>query len=203
MDAIATVESTQPGVYTWQGYDPTVRCDLTSTAVEADGKLVFIDPVALTDTALATLLGDRLPGAILLTNGNHQRDSLAFRHRLNIPIIAPRNAQHELTADIWMDTPSHTGYCGLQSIFLPGAGAGETAFYRRGENPILIFGDAVVHLPPEGLRRLPEKYCEDAKLAKASLSSLAGLPVTALHFAHGRPIIENAFTELQTILRLG
>jgi hypothetical protein len=200
MELISQFESVGPHTFTWQGYEPAVKCDLTSTAVDSAGRLVFVDPVGLTEAALSELLSVRMPSAILLTNANHQRDSLALRDRLNIPIIAPEPARAEIIADIWIDLSNPTTVHGLRPIPIPGAGLGEVAYYFSGNEPCLIFGDAAINLPPDGLRLLPEKYCEDAGLLSQSMKALANLNVQTLHFAHGRPVSQHAADALQSLV---
>jgi len=200
MELISQFECVGPHTFTWQGYEPAVKCDLTSTAVDIAGRLVFVDPVGLTDSALAELLNGCTPSAILLTNANHQRDSLALRDRLEIPIIAAEPARAEIIADIWIDLSNPTPVHGLRPIPLPGAGLGEVAYYSAGDEPCLIFGDAAINLPPDGLRLLPEKYCEDAGFLRKSMMALAGLNVQTLHFAHGRPVTHRAAEALRALL---
>ncbi|MFY8216835.1 MAG: hypothetical protein ACOVMP_09595, partial [Chthoniobacterales bacterium] len=146
MEPISQVEPIGSRAFTWQGYEPSVKCDLTSTAVEVGGTLVFVDPVALTELALETLLVGRTPSAILLTNANHQRDSLALRDRLSIPIVAPAGAKGEIIADFWIDETESGLVYGLCPIPLPGAGVGEVAYCLESDEPCLIFGDAVINL---------------------------------------------------------
>ncbi len=200
MDVVADFEIFSDGVFSWQGYEPDVKCDLTSTALESEGELIFVDPVALTQDALDRLVAGRNPGAILLTNANHQRDSLALRQRLKIPIVAPALAKMEVDADLWIEGAAESPVHGLRAIPLPGAGVGEMAFYRQGREPVLVIGDAVIHLPPEGLRHLPDKYCVDAVQAVASVATLRALPVGAIHFAHGSPIVRNAAVLLRAMI---
>jgi hypothetical protein len=200
MDPLADFKTLPHGVFSWQGYEKDVKCDLTSTALESDGELLFVDPVALTDEALERLIAGRTPGAILLTNANHQRDSLVLRQRLDIPIIASALAKTEVSADLWIEGSEEPTVRGLRAIPLPGAGVGEMAFYRLGPEPVLVIGDAVIHLPPEGLRYLPEKYCMSAAQAVASVATLGGLPVGAIHFAHGEPLLRDAGVSLRAMI---
>ncbi len=198
MAPIDEIEICAHGVFYWQGYEPAVKADLTSTALEVSGELILFDPVDLAAAAWKTLIADRKPGAIFLTNGNHQRDSLVIQKSLAIPIIAPIGAKGEVDADVWIEAGNQTPIHGLTPIPLPGAGPGETAYFRAGEGGgVLVIGDAVINLLPEGLRHLPDKYCENPALAKMSVAGLCDLPVAALCFAHGQPIFEDA----QSLLR--
>jgi hypothetical protein len=132
---------------------------------------------------------------VVLTSGNHQRESLVFSKRFGIPVFAPEHAGDDIIADQCFR--SGDPVAGMESIALPGFGPGETAFlYERA----LIFGDALINLEPEGLRVLPEKYREDKKQSLRSLGNLKGLKPEILLFAHGHPIIQNAISRLTVSL---
>lgn len=185
------------GLFHWQGYEPEVKCDCSSTAVVTSAGLIFIDPIPLADEALKELVGESFsaPAAVVLTSGNHQRESLALAKRFGIPIFAPGNAGDDIIAD--QRFGSGEPAAGMESIALPGFGPGETAFLFEG---VLIFGDALINLEPEGLRLLPEKYCEDKKQSLRSLAALKALKPQVLLFAHGSPITQNAAGRLSTLL---
>ena len=85
----------------------------------------------------------------------------------------------------------------MESVALPGFGPGETAFFYDG---VLILGDALINLEPEGLRLLPEKYREEKRKSIRSLAALNPLKPQVLLFAHGHPIIQNASSRLAACL---
>ena len=85
----------------------------------------------------------------------------------------------------------------LRVISLPGAGPGEIGLVGNG---IACIGDAIINLPPEGLRLLPEKYCTDAGQSRASLRKLLSCEFQVMTFAHGAPIIESAHRKLEHLL---
>jgi glyoxylase-like metal-dependent hydrolase (beta-lactamase superfamily II) len=197
MKPVADYATVRSGVFVWQGYEPAVKCDCSSSALETEAGLIFIDPIPLAEEALQELLEESslAPAAVLLTSGNHQRESLVLAGRFGIPVIVPKDAGEDLVAKerlISGDT-----VLGLQSIALPGFGPGETAFLHDG---VLIFGDALVNLEPEGLFLLPEKYRIDKKEALRSLEALQGLSPEILLFAHGTPIVQNAVHRLSACL---
>jgi len=131
------------------------------------------------------------PAAVVLTSGNHQRESLALAKRFGIPVFAPEDAGEDIIAD--QHFRSGDLVAGMESIALLGFGPGETAFLHEGT---LIFGDALINLEPEGLRPLPEKYREHKKQSLQSLEALNELQPQVLLFAHGPPIVQNAATRL-------
>ena len=166
-----------------------MKCDCSSTALVTPSGLIFIDPVPLAEEALKELVGESFsaPAAIVLTSGNHQRESLALAKRFGIPVFAPEDAGDDISADqrFRLGDP----VAGMESIALPGFGPGETAFLHDGA---LVFGDALINLEPQGLRMLPEKYLEDKKQSLRSLAALRALNPQVLLFAHGHPIVDRA-----------
>lgn len=186
-----------PGLFHWQGYEPEVKCDCSSTAIVTPAGLIFIDPIPLDDGALKDLVAESFsaPAAVVLTSGNHQRESLALGKRFGIPVFAPEDAGEDIIAD--QRFRSDGPVAGMESIALPGFGPGETAFLYEGT---LIFGDALINLEQEGLRPLPEKYREDKKQSLRSLAALKEMKPQVLLFAHGHPIIQNAATRLSGCL---
>jgi len=193
MKPVPEYATVRPGLFHWQGYEPEVKCDCSSTALVTEAGLIFIDPIPLADAALQDLVAESFsaPAAVVLTSGNHQRESHALSKRFGIPVFAPENAGDDIIAD--QRFRSGDPLAGMKSIALPGFGPGETAFLHEG---VLIFGDALINLEPEGLRLLPEKYREDKKQSLRSLAALVELKPEVLLFAHGHPIIQNATTRL-------
>jgi hypothetical protein len=190
---VAEYSTIRPGLFHWQGYEFAVKCDCSSAALVTPAGLVFIDPIPLAEEALKDLVADSFssPAAVVLTSGNHQRESLSLARRFGIPVFAPNDAGDDIIAD--QQFCSGDPVAGMASIKLPGFGPGETVFHHEGA---LIFGDALINLEPEGLRPLPEKYREDKKQSLRSLGVLKGLKPEVLLFAHGHPIIQNASSRL-------
>jgi len=197
MKPVPEYSTVGPGLFHWQGYEPAVKCDCSSTAIVTSAGLIFIDPIPLIEEALKEIVADSFsaPAAVVLTSGNHQRESLALAKRFGIPIFAPKEAGDDMVAD--QRFRSGDPVAGMKSIALPGFGPGETAFMYEGA---LIFGDALINLESEGLRPLPVKYREDKKQSLRSLAALQNLKPQALLFAHGNPIVKDASGSLATLL---
>jgi len=193
MKPVSEYSTVRPGLFHWQGYEPAVKCDCSSTAIVTQVGLIFIDPIPLADGALRDLVAESFsaPAAVVLTSGNHQRESLSLAKRFGMPVFAPTDSGDDIIAD--QRFRSGDLVAGMESIALPGFGPGETAFLHEGA---LILGDALINLEPEGLRLLPEKYREDKKQSLRSLAALKGLKPQILLFAHGNPIIQNAESRL-------
>jgi glyoxylase-like metal-dependent hydrolase (beta-lactamase superfamily II) len=197
MKAVPEYSTVRSGLFHWQGYEPAVKCDCSSTALVTPAGLIFIDPISLAEEALKELVLESFsaPAAVVLTSGNHQRESLALAKRFGIPVFAPANAGDDIIAD--QRFLSGEPVAGMESVALPGFGPGETAFFYDG---VLILGDALINLEPEGLRLLPEKYREEKRKSIRSLAALNPLKPQVLLFAHGHPIIQNASSRLAACL---
>lgn len=181
----------------WQAYEPAVKCDLTSCAILTGEGLVLVDPINLTQSGMDTLLSLGKPTAIVLTNGNHLRDSMAFQHRLGIPIHASADAASE--AGIVTERVLTEGgqIAGLRVTTIEGAGPGEIALV--GWNTVCI-GDAVINLPSLEFSLLPEKYCVAPEKLRDSLRKLLQYEYQVMTFAHGAPLIKDAISRLEDLL---
>lgn len=201
MKPVPEYSTVRPGLFHWQGYEPEVKCDCSSTAIVTPSGLVFIDPIPLAEETLKDLVAESFsaPVAVLLSSGNHQRESLALAKRFGIPVFAPEDAGDDIISD--QRFRSGDPVAGMESIALQGFGPGETAFFHEG---VLIFGDALINLEPDGdqggLRLLPEKYWGDKKQSLRSLDALKGLNPQVLLFAHGQPIVQAAGERLTKVL---
>ena len=197
MKPVPEYSTIRPGVFYWQGYEPAVKCECSSTALVTSSGLIFIDPIPLAEEVLKDLIAESFsaPAAIVLTSGNHQRESLALSKRHGIPVFAPTDAGNDIIAN--QRFCSGDPVAGMESIPLSGFGPGETAFLHEG---VVILGDALINLEPEGLRLLPEKYREDKKQSLNSLFALSKVYPHILLFAHGQPIVQNAAGALACLL---
>lgn len=196
MKPVPEFSTIRPGLFHWQGYEPEVKCDCSSTAIVTTAGLIFIDPIPLVKEALQELVAESFsaPAAVVLTSGNHQRESLVLAKKFGIPIFAPADAGDDILADQLFFAGDLVA--GMESIALPGFGPGETAFLYDG---VLILGDALINLEPEALRLLPEKYCLDKKAAHRSLEVLKSLKPEIICFAHGNPIVQDALRRLNAL----
>jgi glyoxylase-like metal-dependent hydrolase (beta-lactamase superfamily II) len=187
--------------FTWSCYEPSIKCEWGATALKMNSGLVVIDPVPLADEAWAELLAIAPLRAILLTSGNHARETEHLRQRHSVPVGSAPGARKELAPLkpdlIFLETEL---LYGITPVPLAGGAPGETAFLAP--NGVVVLGDAVVAMDPEqgGLQILPDKYCEDPKQLRASLQKLAALDFHTLTFAHGLPVVGQAKAKLQALL---
>ena len=163
------------GFFTWHAYDPSCKAELWSTAYFSHGINVLFDPIPWPK-------GNPQPGnplQIVQTNGNHDRECKALEKLFSAEITKQPK--------------------GFQNISLPGAGAGETAYFHP-SSETLVVGDALIHLAPHPLMPLPDKYCTDPAVLKVSLVELLKYPIRRIFFAHGAPILQDGFQQIQTLL---
>jgi hypothetical protein len=197
MAVAADFTAVTPSLFAWQAFEPAVKCELSSCALDTVDGLIFIDPIGLADAALARLLRGRTPAAIILTNGNHTRAAGALRDRLGVKVLASTEASG---LDIVPDAILAAGEIApgdLTVVPLPGAGPGEIALIGHG---LACIGDALIHLPPEGLRLLPAKYCANPEQLRHSLRKLLSYQFQVMTFAHGAPLVEAAHRQLEQLL---
>ena len=184
-------------LFTWQAYEPAVKCDLSSSALDTGDGLILVDPIDIAEPALVRLLNGRKTAAIVLTNGNHARAAAVFRARLGAPVFAAANADG---LGIVPDRTVADGELlpgGMSVIALPGAGPGEIALVGNG---VACIGDALVNLPPEGLRVLPSQYCCDPAQLRDSLKKLLSCEFQVMTFAHGAPLAGAGRRRLEQLL---
>jgi len=168
------------GIRIWSAFSPEHRVELGSSAVlTPEGWWVF-DPIPIVPAPVEPLF-DRVAG-IVLTNANHERDSVRWCDRFACRRWAAPDADG-LPEGIERWTRSDP-FPGWVLIPLAGGAPGETAFFRP-ERSLLVVGDALVNLPGRGLEILPDKYCTNPTQLRRSLRHLpmADLVLTA----HGAP----------------
>lgn len=187
-------------LYHWSVYEPSVKCEIGCVALKLASGWVVVDPVPLAETAWQEMLALAPLRAILLTNGNHVRDTLALRDQHHVPVVTAADTRRDITElrpDVTL-LPGELLY-GIASIAIPGATPGETAFYSK--TGVMILGDAVINTSTEkGLEFLPDKYCADAEQNRASLRKLLDYDFHTLTFAHGAPVTTHAKEKLSALL---
>ncbi|HEV3273205.1 MAG TPA: hypothetical protein VGZ93_13590 [Candidatus Methylacidiphilales bacterium] len=187
-------------LFHWSLYDPSLKCEIGCVALKLPSGWVVIDPVPLAETAWKNLLALAPLRAILLTNGNHVRDTATLRAQHSVPVVTAADTRRdiaELRPDVTL-LPGELLY-GITAIAIPGATPGETAFYSN--TGVMVLGDAVINTSPEaGLELLPDKYCANPEQNRASLRNLLDFDFHTLTFAHGAPVTTRAKEKLKACL---
>jgi glyoxylase-like metal-dependent hydrolase (beta-lactamase superfamily II) len=199
MEQAKEFESVLPNVYRWEAYSSEHKVELTSHAVNADGKLYVFDPIPLDAVTMADLWSRGTPAAIVITNDNHQRDALTWATQWQVPIWASAETGLKLPR-MHHFKPGETDWEGPWKLeTISGGTRGEIAF-RWPEESLVILGDAVTNLKEYGFSLLTEKYCEDQKRLKESLRELGRKPFEFLCLAHGPPVLGGASTQLDQLV---
>ena len=187
-------------LYHWSLFDPAIKCEIGCTALKVASGWVVVDPVPLAEAAWKDLLALAPLRAVLLTNGNHVRDTVALCVRHHVPVVTAADTRRdiaELRPDVTL-LPGELLY-GITAIGIPGATPGETAFYSK--TGVMILGDAVINTSPEaGLEFLPDKYCTNAEQNRTSLRKLLDYDFHTLTVAHGAPVTTRAREKLSALL---
>ncbi len=186
-----------PTLSIWHRYDPKVKADLFSTALETADGVYLIDPIADLPDALN---GEAVIG-IIVTNDNHARATADFAARLAVPIYARAEARDGLeNCDVVRLNDGQQIGPGLVAIALAGAPPGEVALHHNADGGTLIVGDALINMESHGFTFLPAKYCANAKLMRRSLQKLLDYSFERILFAHGTPIVSRAHSRLVELL---
>jgi glyoxylase-like metal-dependent hydrolase (beta-lactamase superfamily II) len=201
MAAAQEIDRVAPGILIWQVYDPAVKADLFSTALETGNGTYLIDPVELEREALGTLqTGPKVRG-IVVTNENHERAASQFAERFSVPIYILWNLREAVALQRTVELRDKEEIQpGLTAVVIPGAPAGEFALHNKEDGGTLVVGDALINFEPYGFGLLPAKYCRDFKLMRRSLPKLLDYAFERMLFAHGMPILSGARARLEQLL---
>jgi hypothetical protein len=185
----------------WQAYDPTVKADLFSSAIQAVAGVFLIDPIPLTQACLEELRTPMGFAAVLVTNGNHHRAAMELACQLGVPIFAADSVVAEFAAPNAKSIDDGGEILsGVAAMAIVGAASGETAFHFAENGGTVVLGDALINVEPYGFALLPAKYCSDQKQMRRSLRRLLDWPFERLLFAHGTPILVSARERLERLL---
>jgi glyoxylase-like metal-dependent hydrolase (beta-lactamase superfamily II) len=188
-----------PGVWRWWAFSPEHRVELMSHAVRcSDASWVVFDPIPI-EPRTGGLPGDVLsPKSIVLTNGNHLRDTLRWLARFPSALWIPPGIEEPVPGALRLtDGASPDPAWTVEP--LAGGGPGELAL-RIPERDLVVFGDAVVHLAGRPLELLPDKYCSNPADLRRALRQLLTRPFARALFAHGDPMASLASDRIATLL---
>lgn len=195
------IDQVTPGILIWHFYDPAVKADLFSTALETPSGTYLIDPIALESDVASDLAARGKVRGIIVSNENHERASREFAEKFAIPVYL-----HGTLSEV-VALPHAVGLQdddtvspGLTAIAIEGGPAGEIALHYNADGGTMVVGDALINFEPYGFALLPGKYCSDFKLMRRSLSKLLDYAFERMLFAHGTPILSRAHGRLEELL---
>lgn len=190
-----------PGIFVWQVYDPAVKADLSSTALETSSGTYLVDPVGLEPEARHTLEERPKVAGVIVTNKNHGRAARLFADRFSVPIYLHAGLAKALALPRTIELQDREIIAPkLTVIAIPGAPAGEIVLHYDASGGTLIIGDALINFEPHGFGMLPPKYCRDFKAMRRALPRLLDYAFERMLFAHGTPILSKARSRLEQLL---
>lgn len=201
MPAAQELDQLGAGIVVWQVFDPAIKADLFSTALETPTGTYLVDPVDLGAAALQNLEASPKIAGIIVTNENHERAACWFAERFSVPIYlhADSGSPNSPAGAIALQDQDEIAP-GLRAIALDGAPAGEIALHCEADAGTIVVGDALINFEPYGFALLPVKYCRDFTLMRRSLCRLLECTFERMLFAHGTPIISGARARLEQLL---
>ncbi len=185
-----------PDVHRWSVADDRIGgAESDAYAVAEGGHLTLVDPLPV-DPALLSRLGE--VEAIVLTAPCHQRASWRFRRMFGAPVFAPESArvgrrpgELEEAPDI-VYTNGDVLSAGLIAVHSPGPDEHMHALWLDRRRAAFV-SDLLVHDGGGAPRFVPDEYQEAPWRTRESVRRLAArLPIEALCFAHGPPILAGA-----------
>jgi glyoxylase-like metal-dependent hydrolase (beta-lactamase superfamily II) len=191
------VETVTDGVWHWRIHNAAIGGGISSSHAVATGDgSVLIDPVRLSDEALAALPA---PRAILLTATCHQRAAWRYRTELGVEVWAPEDAR---AGDVEPDRRYAEGDLlsgGLRAIRTPGPEWPHYSFLLEREPRVLFCSDLLTHYTDE-LRFVPFEYHEDPDESRRRTERLLDLDFEILCLDHGAPIVDDPKAAIRALL---
>jgi metallo-beta-lactamase superfamily protein len=201
MPVAQEVDRVAPGISLWQFYDPAVKADLFSTALETSSGIYLIDPIPLATELLSNLEAGRKVAGIAVTNENHCRATAEFAERFSVPVFLHAAVRAALTLPQIIELQDKDRFApGLTAVAIEGGPAGEIAIHHDLDGGTIVVGDALINFEPHGFALLSAKYCSDFKLMRRSLSKLLEHSFERMLFAHGTPILSGARGRTEQLL---
>jgi glyoxylase-like metal-dependent hydrolase (beta-lactamase superfamily II) len=178
-----------PGLFYWQINNRNIGGAISSShAFVARENSLLIDPVRLSDSALAAL---PRPSAVLLTAKCHQRASWRYRRQFGLEVWAPEDAPptDERPDELYAEGDVLPG--GLLVVRTPGPEWPHYSFVRQGEPGVLFCSDLISHDGRGKLAFIAAEFHEDPAETRRSVEKLLDLPFSILCFDHGEPIVDS------------
>ncbi len=185
-----------PGVHRWAAFSPEHKVELAAHSVWDGRTLLVFDPIPLAAEVFDWFPTPKAPDAVVLTNGNHERDTAYWRALFPLAVWTAPEIQPSLDGVRRWDAAAPP-FPGWKIFPLPGGAPGESAWFCPTKS-LVVFGDAVVNLPGRALELLPAKYCQDHAKLRESLRTLPEFAHAV--FAHGEPLLGGASERIAALL---
>jgi glyoxylase-like metal-dependent hydrolase (beta-lactamase superfamily II) len=146
------------------------------------------------------LLAQVVLRGIIVTNGNHYRESASFAAEFSAPVFGHGEVFHHKPLRESRIINGDKICDGLTVIGIGGAARGEIALHYAPDGGTLMVGDALINFRPYGFTFLPGKYCSNEREMRRSLRRLLDYKAERILFAHGTPILSGASDRLKSLL---
>jgi glyoxylase-like metal-dependent hydrolase (beta-lactamase superfamily II) len=187
-----------PGLWSWSVFSEEKQMNFNGYTVQLPSGLAIIDPPSATPKILSDIGSLAQPSVIILSNRDHERESLLFREYFSIPV-----AIHAFDAPLLTFAPEiqlsdrQLFLDAIEIIHLPNQKSpGESALYFKAMG-VLILGDALIGKPSGQLNLLPVDKYQDIAIARQSLKKLLTLDFEYLLLGDGESILSNAHAVLE------
>jgi hypothetical protein len=198
-----------PGVFHWTARHPKHGFMVSSYWLEDGG--VAIDPL-LPEAGIEWFEQRRTqPAAVVLCNRHHYRDSGAFNHRFNCPIVVPRAGLHEFThgEPVIAYDPGDLLPGGLLAVEVGALSPDDGGLYLEPLRALWLADTVVRGYTPESqpgfvldsLMDDPPKTKRE--LLRALASVLDSHEVEHVLLAHGAPMLGDGDARLQELIAAG
>ena len=186
-----------PGLHHFKIDDERIRSQSDAYAVVVDGRVLLIDPIPLDPAQLGRL--GRVE-AIVIGSPSHQRCAWRYRREHGVKVYAPEGwADLDEKPDVTYRAGDPLPL-GLKALHAPGPAKAHHVFhYDRG--PGVLLCTDLWHIGSKGLEFLPDKYMNDAALARESGRRLLEVDFDVLCLGHGEPIRSGARKVLAELIR--
>jgi hypothetical protein len=201
MPIASEIEPVAPGIAIWRSYDPSVKADLFSTALETAAGTYLIDPIPLAPEAVTSLAAQVKVAGIIVTNENHERAGAQFSEKFAVPIYMSPALLSATELPSTAPVQDKRFPAVLTAVGIEGGPAGEIAIHFASGGGTLVVGDALINFEPYGFALLPAKYCSNFKVMRRSLTQLLEYSFDRMLFAHGMPILSRARERLEQLLK--
>jgi glyoxylase-like metal-dependent hydrolase (beta-lactamase superfamily II) len=192
------LEEVTDGVWHWRIENANIGGAISSShAVATDDGCALIDPVRLSDDALATLPP---PRAILLNAKTHQRAAWRYRRELGLEVWLPDDAPaaDEEPDRRYAEDDLLPG--GLRAIRTPGPEWPHYSFLLERDPGVLFCSDLISNDGGRELHFVPPEYHEDPAETRRSVERLLDLDFSILCLDHGVPLTEDPKAAIRNLL---
>ena len=183
-----------PGISEWSWYSEEKQIDFNGHFLHVGEHRILVDPPPLTSSEIAQIRHNGQIDYILLTNRDHERETLTYQKEFQCRVYVPENDAPEMSvkADaVYRDQELLPG--GIWAIQLSDQKSkGESALFIQQGKGILIVGDALLGKPAGSVCMLPAEKYADSEKAREGLRRLLKYNFDALLVGDGESILSGA-----------